>query len=172
MSGHVIVLMGVTSVGKTTVGRILAERLSARFAEGDGYHPPENVAKMQSGTPLDDRDRWPWLEQIALDMKGWLKAGDTAIVTCSALKRSYRDVLRRAGSGVRFVHLKGDPDLLRRRMEARKGHYMPPSLLPSQLAILESPDGEQDIVEIDVTGPPEMVATQVQLALGLKDDGA
>lgn len=172
MSGLVIVLMGVTSAGKTTVGRILAERLGARFAEGDGYHPPANVAKMQSGTPLDDRDRWPWLEQIVLDMKSWLKAGETAIVTCSALKRSYRDVLRRAGPGVRFVHLKGDPDLLRRRMEARKGHYMPPSLLPSQLSILESPDGETDIVEIDVAGPPEKVATQVQLALGLNEGAA
>ena len=129
----VVVVMGVTSTGKTTVGKILAERLHARFAEGDEYHSAANVEKMRSGQPLNDGDRHPWLEAIAKDLHRWLEDGISAVVTCSALKRSYRDILRQAGSGVRFVHLKGDVDLIRRRMQGRHGHYMPVSLLPSQL---------------------------------------
>lgn len=166
MAGRVIVLMGVTGTGKTTVGRILAERLGARFAEGDAYHPPANVAKMRSGTPLGDADRWPWLEAIRADMAGWLAAGETAVVACSALRRAYRDVLRRAGPEVRFVHLAGPEPLIAGRLAGRRGHYMPPGLLPSQLATLEDPLGEPDVVQVEVRGAPEAIVERILASLG------
>jgi gluconokinase len=161
----VVVVMGVTGTGKTTIGKLLAQRLDARFAEGDDYHPPENVEKMRSGRPLDDDDRWPWLQAIADDLRRWIDDGITAVVTCSALKRSYRDVLRRAGSTVRFVFLEGDPELLRRRLAGRKGHYMPASLLPSQIETLESPVGEPDVAAVEVEGEPEEILERALKAL-------
>ncbi len=157
--------MGVTSTGKTTVGKMLAERLHARFAEGDEYHSTANVEKMRSGQPLNDDDRRPWLEAIAKDLRRWLEDGIPAVVTCSALKRRYRDILRQAGPGVRFVHLSGDIDLIRRRMEGRHGHYMPVSLLPSQLEALESPAGEPDVVEVEIDGEPEELVARALKAL-------
>jgi gluconokinase len=165
VSGRVVVVMGVTSCGKTTVGELLAARLGARFAEGDAYHPPANVAKMRSGTPLTDADRRPWLEAIAADMRSWQASGQTAVVTCSALKRAYRDVLRRAGPDVRFVHLSGDPALIAARMAAREGHYMPASLLPSQLATLEPPDPDEQVITADVAAPPEAIVERILKAL-------
>lgn len=158
--------MGVTSTGKSTVGRLLAEALDARYAEGDSYHPPGNVEKMRRGEPLDDADRAPWLAAIAADMRAWQEAGESAVVTCSALRRSYRDVLRGAGPNVRFVWLTGDPALIRRRMEGRTGHYMPVSLLPSQLAALEIPEGEPDVLAVDVAGTPAEIAHAILRALG------
>lgn len=166
MAGRVIVLMGVTGAGKTTVGRLLADRLGARFAEGDAYHPPANVAKMRSGTPLDDADRWPWLEAIRADMARWLAAGETAVVACSALKRAYRDLLRQAGPEVRFVHLAGDEALIAGRLAGRRGHYMPPGLLPSQLATLEEPVDEPDVLRIEVDDEPEAIVEQILARLG------
>ncbi len=160
--------MGVTSTGKTTVGRLLAERTGWRFAEGDAYHPAANVAKMRSGIPLEDEDRWPWLAAIARDIAAWRRAGESAIVTCSALKRAYREVLRRAGP-LRFVHLTGDPELLAARIAARRGHYMPPSLLPSQLATLEPPESEPDVVTFDVAPPPAEIASAILSRLGIPD---
>ncbi len=160
--------MGVTGVGKTTVGRLLAERLGARFLEGDAYHPPANVAKMRSGIPLGDADRWPWLEAIRADLARAIAAGETVVVACSALKRAYRDRLRAAGPGVRFVHLEGDPALIAARLARRRGHYMPPSLLPSQLATLEDPRGEPDVLAVSIEGPPEAIVEAVLAAL----DGA
>jgi gluconokinase len=171
VNGFVIVLMGVTSVGKTTVGRLLADRLAARFAEGDAYHPPANVAKMRSGTPLSDADRQPWLEAIAQDMRRWLAEGRSAVITCSALKRAYRDVLRQAGPGVRFVHLTGPVDLIAERMAGRRGHYMPPSLLPSQLATLEAPDGDEAAIRVDVAGTPEAIVAAILDQLKLPPPG-
>ncbi len=166
VAGRVIVLMGVTGAGKTTVGELLAARLGARFAEGDAYHPPANVAKMRGGTPLQDADRWPWLEAIRADMARWLAEGETAVLACSALKRAYRDVLRRAGPGVRFVHLAGEAELIAARLGGRRGHYMPAALLPSQLATLEDPAGEPDVLRIGIEGSPEAIVERILAALG------
>ena len=162
----VVVVMGVTSTGKTTIGERLAAHLGARFAEGDSYHPKANVAKMRAGTPLNDEDRWPWLQAIAADMRKWMESGTPAVVACSALKQAYRDILRGADPGVRFVHLEGDPMVLRQRIEQRSGHYMPPTLLPSQLATLEDPSTEPDVVTVGVGGTPDEIFAEVLEKLG------
>ena len=161
----VVVVMGVTSSGKTTVGTALAERLGAEFAEGDRYHPPANIAKMSRGEPLDDDDRRPWLQAIAADIGRWLDEGRPAVVGCSALKRSYRDILRGGREGVRFVHLNADPEVIRQRMAARRDHFMPVTLLPSQLATLEPPDADEAIV-VDVAQPPEAIVAEILRRLG------
>jgi gluconokinase len=154
----VIVLMGVSGAGKTTVGRLLAEALGAEFAEGDAYHPPENIEKMRRGIPLEDADRWPWLRILAAQIDRWLAARKTVVLACSALKQSYRDVLAQGRPGVRFVHLEGDKALIRRRLDARRGHYMPAILLDSQFAALEPP---ADAVTVDVTGAPEAIVAEI-----------
>lgn len=156
----VIVVMGVTSSGKSTVGRLIAERLGAPFAEGDEYHPPANVAKMARGEPLSDADRWPWLDALAADIGRWLAAGQTAVVGCSALKRAYRERLRGGRDGVALVHLAGDPALIQERMAARRGHYMPVTLLPSQLAVLEPPAPDEGAITIEIGGTPESIAEE------------
>ncbi len=160
-----VVVMGVTGTGKTTIGRMLADRLDARFAEGDDYHPTANVEKMRSGHPLDDEDRRPWLEAIAKDLRRWLEDGTTAVVTCSALKRNYRDLLRQAGPGVRFLYLEGDAELIRQRLAGRQGHYMPAALLPSQLRTLENPADEPDVATVEVDGEPEQILERALRAL-------
>jgi gluconokinase len=154
----VIVLMGVSGAGKTTVGRLLAEALGAEFAEGDAYHPPENIENMRRGIPLEDADRWPWLRILAAQIDRWLAARKTVVLACSALKQSYRDVLAQGRPGVRFVHLEGDKALIRRRLDARRGHYMPAILLDSQFAALEPP---ADAVTVDVTGAPEAIVAEI-----------
>jgi gluconokinase len=143
-----IVVMGVSGCGKSTVARHLSERLGWPMAEGDDFHSPENKAKMAAGTPLTDEDRRPWLESLR-DL-----IDDTpshAIITCSSLKRSYRDILRTARARVRFLHLDGSPQVLGERMAARKGHFMPAALLISQLETLErlQPDEDGAVVDID-----------------------
>jgi gluconokinase len=159
----VIVLMGVSGAGKTTVGRLLAEALGAEFAEGDAYHPPENIEKMRRGIPLEDADRWPWLRILAAQIDRWLAARKTVVLACSALKQSYRDVLAQGRPGVRFVHLEGDKALIRRRLDARRGHYMPAILLDSQFAALEPP---ADAVTVDVAGTPEAIMAEIVQHLG------
>ena len=146
----VVVLMGVSGSGKTSVGVPLAAALGGEFVEGDDYHPPANVAKMRQGIPLDDADRRPWLETLAAEIGRWLAAGRTVVLACSALKRSYRAILRGGRPEVRFVHLKGDPALIRARLAQRRGHYMPASLLDSQLATLEEP---LDAIVADIDRP-------------------
>jgi gluconokinase len=158
----VIVLMGVSGSGKTTVGRLLAEAVGAEFAEGDSYHPPENVEKMRRGIPLDDADRWPWLEILSTEIDRWLAAGQTVVLACSALKQRYRDVLAKGRPQVRFVYLEGDEDLIRSRLDQRRGHYMPPSLLKSQIAALEPPD---DAITVDIAGSPQAIVTRILEAL-------
>ena len=154
----VIVLMGVSGAGKTAVGRLLAEALGAEFAEGDAYHPPENIEKMRRGIPLDDADRWPWLQILATQIDRWLAAGTTVVLACSALKQRYRDVLAKGRPGVRFVHLQGDRALIRLRLDGRQGHYMPPALLDSQFAALEPPAAG---IHVDVSGTPEEIVTEI-----------
>lgn len=157
----VIIIMGVCGTGKTTVGELLARRLGFEFAEGDAYHPQANVAKMRSGQPLDDTDRAPWLAAMAVDIDMWLARERNAVLACSALKRSYRDTLIGERKGVRLVYLFGAPDLIRQRMEARTDHYMPSSLLDSQLATLQEPGDDEHPISIDVDGAPERLVEQV-----------
>lgn len=155
----VIVVMGVSGSGKTTVGMALAERLGVDYAEADEFHPPENIAKMSSGTPLTDDDRWPWLEAIARWIGEHPQGG---VVTCSALKHKYRDVLRRGGD-VFFLHLDGSRELIAERLAARTGHFMPSALLDSQFADLEAllPDEKGAVISIDAT-PDEIVEAAVR----------
>lgn len=151
----VIVIMGVSGVGKTTIGTLLAARLGWGYAEGDSYHPPENVAKMRAGTPLNDADRGPWLAAIAADIDRWRTEGRGMVVACSALKRSYRETLAGGRPDVRVIRLSGDEALIRARLETRTDHYMPPSLLASQLATLEPPGDDEGAITVDVTWTPE-----------------
>jgi gluconokinase len=158
----VVVLMGVSGSGKTAVGTRLARALGAEFAEGDDYHPPANVAKMRSGEPLDDADRQPWLEALSREIGAWLDAGKTVVLACSALKQRYRDVLKAGRQGVRFVFLKGDEALIRKRLDGRRGHYMPASLLQSQLAALEEPG---DAIIVGIEGTPDAIVAEIRQAL-------
>lgn len=153
--------MGVAGAGKSTVGERLAARLGAAFVDGDSLHPGENVAKMSAGRPLDDRDRAPWL----LRVRDTLAASDPVVVACSALRRSYREVLRGAGD-VRFVFLDLDEESARRRASRRKGHFMSASMVAGQFATLERPDvDEPDVTIIDVTRPHEEVLADVVRAV-------
>lgn len=163
----VIVMMGVSGVGKTTIGTLLAERLGWGYAEGDSYHPPENVAKMRAGTPLDDTDRGPWLAAIAADIDRWRASGQGMVVACSALKRSYRDILIGDRPDVRLVRLAGDEAVIRARMETRTDHYMPPSLLSSQIATLQPPAQDEEAITVDVACSPEACVGQILEALGM-----
>ncbi|MBJ8340279.1 gluconokinase [Antrihabitans sp. YC3-6] len=144
----VLVVMGVSGTGKSTVATALAEHFGWQLQEGDDLHPKANIAKMAGGQPLDDNDRWPWLQLIADWIGAHIDSGTSGIVTCSALKRTYRDVLRR--DGVVFVYLEGSEELLRGRMESRTGHFMPASLLTSQLHTLEPPQSDEAAITVDI----------------------
>jgi gluconokinase len=160
-----LILMGVAGAGKTTVGRLLAGRLNVRFIEGDLFHPAANVEKMRAGTPLTDEDRRPWLKAIAEEIGRCLAQGEGAVIACSALKRTYRDILVAGRAGVRVVHLQGSPALIQHRLDDRRGHYMPPSLLPSQFAALEPPDPDEAAITIDVSSAPETIVQAIVAAL-------
>lgn len=162
-----LVLMGVAGSGKTTLARILQDRLELPYAEADDFHPRANVDKMRAGTPLTDADRAPWLAALRDWLTAQARAGRSTVVTCSALRRAYRDVLREAEGRVRFVHLVAGPDLIGERLAARSGHFMPPSLLPSQLATLEPLADDEDGIVVAVDVPPDEVAARVLTALGL-----
>ncbi len=162
----VLVLMGVSGCGKSTVAGLLAGRLGWDFCEGDDLHPAENVAKMAAGIPLTDDDRLPWLRRIAAWIDAERRAGRPGVVTCSALKHRYRDVLR--GPGVVFVLLDGSKDLIATRMRARHEHFMPVSLLDSQLADLERPDETEQALIVDIGPPPAAQAAQIIDTLGLE----
>jgi len=160
----IVVVMGVSGVGKTTVGRMLAERLDAVFLEGDKFHPPANVEKMRAGTPLTDADREPWLRALAAEAERCAASGQRVVIACSALKQVYRQVLTERVA-MRFVHLTGDPALIKVRLDARVGHYMPPSLLPSQLATLEPPRAGEGAITIDIAGEPGTLIETILAAL-------
>jgi gluconokinase len=154
-----VVVMGVSGCGKSSMGEALSARLGPPFIEGDALHPAENVAKMSRGIPLTDEDRWPWLATIGKALAGH---ADGAIASCSALRRAYRDVLRReAGGDLVFVYLHGSRDLLLDRMKKRQGHFMPAALLDSQLATLEPPGGDENVIEVDCAEPLEAAADRV-----------
>jgi gluconokinase len=163
----VLVLMGVSGSGKTTVAQILSERLGWACEEGDALHPPANVAKMAAGHPLDDADRAPWLARVAAWVDDRLDAGECGVVTCSSLKRSYRKVIGRRGSGVEFVYLHGSRELIASRLVQRHGHYMPASLLDSQFATLEEPGPDEPAIRVEIGAPPEAIVDAILEALGL-----
>lgn len=157
-----VVVMGVSGSGKTTVARELAARLGWVVGDADDFHPESNIAKMQSGQPLDDADRWPWLETLAQWIAAHESRGEATVLACSALRHAYRDVLRRGAPEVGFIHLTGPVDVLASRMGAREGHFMPEDLLASQLDTLEDlGPGETGLV-LDIRGAPEELAAAGQ----------
>ncbi|MGW1197302.1 gluconokinase [Streptomyces sp. NPDC002536] len=160
---RVIVVMGVAGTGKTTVGPLVAEALGVPYAEGDDFHPAANIAKMSAGTPLDDTDRAPWLDAIGDWARG--RAGLGGVVSCSALKRTYRDRLRAAAPGLVFLHLTGDYELIASRMTARKGHFMTTRLLDSQFATLEPLGADEAGIAVDVTPEAAVIAERAAAAL-------
>ncbi|UCM91336.1 gluconokinase [Streptomyces marincola] len=166
MAHRTVVVMGVSGVGKTTVARALADRLGLPFAEADDFHSPANVAKMSSGVPLDDADREPWLASL----RAWLgereRRGTGGVMTCSALKRSYRETLRADAAGTFFLHLVGSRELIQERVGGRSGHFMPAELLDSQFAELEPLAAEENGAELDVGPPPDVL---VERAVALLD---
>lgn len=159
----IAIVMGVSGSGKTTVAVLLAAALGCQFQEGDELHSAANVDKMSSGKPLNDADRMPWLQKIAEEIDGWRARGESGVLTCSALKRVYRDIIVGDRPDVTLVYLKGDHDLIHRRMAARQEHFMPVKLLNSQFAALEEPTADEHPIVVDVRGrPPEIVAEIVR----------
>jgi len=161
----VVVVMGVSGSGKTTVAALLASTLHWEFVEGDDLHPAANVAKMHAGTPLTDADRAPWLARIAAAIDRLRAAGQGGVVACSALRRAYRDVLMRDRPGMALVYLRGDRDILAARMQSRPGHFMPVSLLDSQLATLEEPGADEHPIVLPITGTPAGTVRAIIAAL-------
>ena len=158
-----VVVMGVSGCGKTTVGRLLARHLEVPFIEGDELHPPRNVELMASGIALTDEDRAGWLDTVAAELA---RRPEGAVASCSALRRCYRDRLRRAVPALRFVHLRGERAVLEERLAQRLGHYMPPTLLESQLQTLEPLSADEQPLELDITEPPEALARRAAQSLG------
>ncbi|MGW5104990.1 gluconokinase [Streptomyces sp. NPDC004100] len=160
---QVVVVMGVAGTGKTTIGPLLAARLGVPYAEGDDFHPQANIDKMSAGIPLEDADRWPWLDAIGT----WAhsRAGLGGVVSSSALKRSYRDRLRAEAPGIVFVHLTGSRELIEGRMSQRQGHFMPTALLDSQFATLQPLEADEAGVAVDVGGGPEEITERAVQAL-------
>jgi len=166
--GRVIIVMGVSGSGKSTLGSLLAEGLGCRFVEGDRFHSQANVAKMRNGEPLTDADRWPWLDDLGAAIAASANTGETVIAACSALRRVYRDRLRAAiGEPLSFVLLEARHEELVRRLDGRPGHYMPASLLHSQLATLEQPAAEENALKLDASCPPAMLAADALDWLGI-----
>jgi gluconokinase len=162
----VVVVMGVSGSGKSTIASMLAHRLNWIFEEGDWFHPRSNIEKMHRGAPLTDEDRWPWLEGIAAWIDATRHAGNHGTVACSALKRAYRDILIGERPDVRIVYLKGERDLIARRLAARNGHFMPPALLDSQFATLEEPQPDEHPIVVSIAPHPREVVEQIVKRLG------
>lgn len=155
----IVVVMGVCGCGKSEVGRRLAGRLGCRFVEGDEHHPPANIAKMSAGTPLTDEDRFGWLATLAGFIAEADRRGEALVLSCSALKRKYRDQLRGGSRRVAFLHLHGDRALITERMTARSAHFMPTSLIDSQFAALETPGPDEAAWTADIAHPPDAIVT-------------
>jgi carbohydrate kinase (thermoresistant glucokinase family) len=158
---RVAVIMGVSGSCKTTVGRALAKRLGWQFQEGDALHPPENVAKMKAGHPLDDEDRAPWLAAVAARIDEWRRNDQCGVITCSALKRRYRDIIIGNRRDVRLIYLEGSRELIGGRLENRRGHFMPASLLDSQFATLEPPGADEDAIIVSTDAPVAQIVAQI-----------
>jgi gluconokinase len=164
-----LVVMGVSGSGKSTIADALAKKLSWIYEDGDRFHPPSNVAKMSAGHPLTDEDRWPWLQAIADEIDRVCKAGQHAVIACSALKRAYREVLVHGRTDVRIVFLDGTKDLIASRLAQRKGHFMPPELLDSQFKTLEPPDTGENPVTVSIDASIDTIVADIiaQLRPGL-----
>ena len=167
----IAIVMGVSGSGKTTVAALLAAALGCQFQEGDDLHPAANVEKMHGGTPLTDADRLPWLRKIAEEIDGWRARGEFGVLTCSALKRSYRDIIIGDRQDVTLVYLKGSHDLIHRRMAARHEHFMPVALLDSQFATLQEPTPDEHPVTVDVGGRPAEIAAEIVHQLEQQQSG-
>ena len=158
--------MGVCGSGKSTVGAAIALNLNATFLEGDEFHPPANVARMATGIALTDDDRQGWLQTLGAQLGAASREGRSVVLSCSALKRSYRDTLRQQASDLALVYLAGTPELLAQRMAGRSGHYMPPSLLASQLATLEPPQADEHALTLDIARSPQAIVQDALAWLG------
>lgn len=167
----IAVVMGVSGSGKTTVSALLAAALGCQFQEGDDLHPTANVEKMRGGTPLTDADRLPWLRKIADEIDSWRARGESGVLTCSALKRSYRDIII-GDRPVTLVYLKGSYDLIRQRMIARHEHFMPVALLDSQFATLQEPTPDEHPIIVDAGGRPLEIAAAIVHRLEERQDSA
>ncbi len=161
----VLVVMGVSGSGKTTVGALLADRLHWQFADGDVFHPPANIEKMRSGSPLSDEDRRPWLEAIAAWIDEIRSAGGHAVAACSVLKRRYRAVVIGSRADVRLIYLRSERALIARRLEARHGHFMPSSLLQSQIEALEEPGPDENPITVSIAPSPEKIVEEILASL-------
>jgi gluconokinase len=168
----ILVIAGVAGCGKTTVGLLLAERLHCEFADGDAFHPAANIEKMEAGIPLTDDDRWPWLRAIVAWMDARAAAGESAVVACSALKRSYREVLLSGSAGARMVFLEVPLGADQARLARRAGHFFPSALLESQFAALELPQPSEAVLTVPAVGTPEQTADAVMKVLGLQPGSA
>jgi gluconokinase len=157
----IVVVMGVSGSGKTTVSALLSAALGCQFQEGDNLHPRENIEKMHRGTPLTDADRMVWLHKIADEIDGWRARGESGVITCSALKRSYRDIIIGSRPGVTLVHLKGSYELIRRGLVARHEHFMPVALVDSQFATLQEPTPDEHPITVDVGGRPTEIVVEI-----------
>jgi gluconokinase len=164
-SGIITVLMGVSGSGKTLIGEALARSIGGRFIEGDRYHPPANISRMASGQPLRDEDRWGWLDAIAGEIEEADRAGATLVVACSALKRAYRDRLRAASERILFIYLEVSRDTAAARVAARRGHFMPPSLIDSQFAALQPPAPDEQALYLDAASDPASLVDRALAAI-------
>jgi gluconokinase len=165
-----LIVMGVSGSGKSTIADKLATRIGWRYEDGDKFHPASNVAKMKAGHPLTDEDRWPWLRAIAAEIDRVGTAGEHVIIACSALKRAYRDILVHGRGDVRIVYLKGSQQLIAERLAARKHHFMPPDLLPSQFRTLEPPQESEHPVTVSIDAPVEAIVNDIMRQLGMGPD--
>jgi gluconokinase len=168
-----LIVMGVSGSGKSTIGEKLAQRLGWSYEDGDKFHPSSNVAKMSAGQPLTDEDRWPWLQAIANEIDRVCDAGEHVVIACSALKRTYRDLLVHGRGDVRIIYLKGTEELIASRLALRKGHFMPPGLLASQFKTLEPPDSSENPVTVSIDASVETIVDDIvrQLRLDPADSG-
>jgi len=157
----IVIILGVSGAGKTTVGKLLARKLGWHFLEADDFHPTANIKKMRSGVPLVDEDRWPWLENLREIIKRRIEAGENEVVACSVLKRKYRDRLR-VNSDVKFMFFRGDYALIAEQLRHRRGHFMNPDLLRSQFADLEEPEPDEGTITIELGRTPEELVEELK----------
>jgi gluconokinase len=162
----IVIVFGVSSAGKTTIGKLLAKRLGWRFLEADDFHPRGNIEKMRDGLPLTDEDRWPWLKRLREQIMRSLAANENAVLACSALKRKYRERLR-VSDNVKFVFLRGNYALIENQLGRRRGHFMNPDLLRSQFADLEEPESDEDALTIELGRTPEELVEEIKARLSL-----
>ncbi len=165
-----LIVMGVSGSGKSTIADQLAKRIGWSYEDGDKFHPASNVAKMKAGHPLTDEDRWPWLRAIAAEIDRVCQAGEHVVIACSALKRVYRDILVHGRNDVRIVYLDGTQQLIADRLAKRKGHFMPPDLLPSQFRTLEPPGSDEDPVTVSIDASVEAIVDDIVNQLGIAPD--